>query len=135
MYVRSFLNLELNQVIQTRFFIGEEPIEYSFNEENLYAAINDLSMLYYEKMGILPIAVFLSPDLYKFATNQNRRITGVNFNTPGIQTMQFMTGLGVVLVQPVPEPKERFIYAGNQQGYQNALIDKRFEEIILEFEE
>lgn len=118
-------------MIQARFFIGDDPIEYNFDENNINSAINDLSMMYYEKLHRMPMAIFLSPDLYKAITSQNMRYTNANMPSIGVMNMQFNTSVGVIMVKPVYEPKERFIYAGNQQGYENALIDKRFEEIIL----
>lgn len=116
-------------MIQARFFIGDESVEYSFDENDIYSAIDTLAMVYYEKMKCLPIAIFVSPDLYKIVTTQNmRHSAGINV---GVLNMQFHTAVGVVMVKPVFEPKERFIYAGNQQGYENSLIDKRFEEVIF----
>lgn len=119
-------------MIQARFFIGDEPIEYNFNESDIHSAINDLSMIYLEKMYVLPITIFVSADLYKSITEVVRYSA---MPTQGITTMQFMTANGVVLVKPVAEPKERFIYAGNQQGYENSLIDKKFEEVFFGVEE
>lgn len=118
-------------MIEARFFIGDELVEYTFDETaEINNAIDHLSMRYYEKMGIMPMVIFLSPDLYKLVLTQNVRFA-TQLPIAGIHTMQFNTSVGVVMVKPVFEPKERFIYAGNEQGYQNALIDKRFEEIVL----
>lgn len=121
-------------MIQARFFIGDKPIEYSFDETSeINEAINTLSMMYWEQMNKLPVAIFLSFDLYKSIMTQNIRVSS-QVSIPGFQAVQFMTSLGVVMVKPVLEPKERFIYAGDQQGYEHALIDKKFEEIILGIE-
>lgn len=122
-------------MILARFFIGDEPIEYSFNENNIQIAINDLSMMYYEKLGATPLTIFLSPDLYHEVYRQSMSIYTYASMTPELAVARFHTAVGIVEVQPVYEPKERFIYAGDQKGYQGALIDKRFEEIVLgEFE-
>lgn len=118
-------------MIEARFYIGDEPIQYQFDEvADMNIAINDLAMLYLEKMRVLPITIFLSYDLYKIILQQAQRNVGVP-PIGGITTMQFMTSNGIVLVKPVGEPKERFIYAGNQQGYENSLLDKKFEEMVL----
>ena len=118
-------------MITARFFIGDEPIEYTFDETaSINNAVDHLSMLYYEKIGKLPMAIFMSPDLYKLVMTQNVRFH-TQLQLPGIQAAQFHTSLGMVMVKPVSEPNERFIYAGDSAGYQNALLDKRFEEIFL----
>lgn len=121
-------------MIQARFFIGDSPIEYNFDENNINLAINELSMMYYEKMNVLPLAIFISLDLYRSIMLTMRYTPTSDFKV-GINNMQYRVSNGVVMVKPVVEPKERFIYAGNQQGYENALIDKRFEEIVFGVEE
>ena len=120
-------------MIQARFFIGDYDVEYAFNELDINKAINDLSMMYYEKKHVLPISIFLSYDLYKLVISEqySRYITTSN----ALINIQYMTSNGIIMVKPVPEPKERLIYAGNQQGYENSLIDKKFEEIFLDSEE
>ena len=118
-------------MIRARFFIGDEPIEYDFDETvALNNAVDHLSMLYYEKKGILPLSIFMSPDLYSIMMKQNVRYT-TQLPMYGMNVTQFLCSMGTVTVQVVREPKERFIYAGNEQGYQDALIDKKFEELVL----
>lgn len=118
-------------MIEARFFIGDEPIAYMFDETTqMRTTIDHLAMLHYEKLGILPHAIFLSMDLYKIVSTQNVRYS-TQMPVQGVTAIQFLTGLGIIMVKPVSEPSDRFIYAGNQQGYENALIDKKFEEIVL----
>lgn len=123
-------------MIIARFFIGDEPIEYAFDETaSINNAIDHLAMLYYEKMGKMPMGIFLSPDLYKLVLTQNVRFhTQMPMDT-GFQAASFHTSVGMVMVKIVSDPKERFIYAGDQAGYENALIDKRFEEIVFGVED
>ena len=123
-------------MILARYFIGEESIEYKFDEnQSISNAIDHLSMLYYEKMFVMPIAVYLSPDLYKLIMTQNVRYHN-QLEMPGIQAMQFYTSIGTVMVKPVKDNVQRFIYAGNEEGYHNALatakMDKHFEDLVLD---
>lgn len=120
-------------MVYAKYYIGDEPIEYSFDEnDSINNAVDHLSMLYYEKLGVMPISIFLSPDLYKLMMKQNIRFhTQLPLDT-GFTAASFHTSLGTVMVQLVSEPKERFIYAGNRAGYEQSLLDKRFEEIFLE---
>ena len=119
-------------MVHAKYYIGDESIEYSFDENvSINNAVDQLCMMYYEKMQVMPLAIFLSPDLYKLMMVQNVRFH-TQLPVAGFTAASFHTSLGTVMVQLVNEPKERFIYAGNRQGYEQALIDKRFEEIFLE---
>lgn len=116
-------------MIQARFFIGDNHIEYDFDETSqISEAINDLAMIYHEHTGALPTSIFISYDLFKVITSQTRHYGSAAF---GVNQVQYWTSIGPVMVQPVLEPKERFIYAGDRKGYENALIDKKFEELVL----
>ena len=121
-------------MIEARFFIGDLEVNHVFNEDQINETINELSMIHLEKLGHLPLAIYLSPDLYKAIMMQTRVRTPMA-DTPGANIMHFWTANGSVMVKPVFEPKERFIYAGTEQGYQDALINKRFEELVLGIEE
>lgn len=123
-------------MVLARYYIGSESVEYRFDENaSINNAIDHLSMLYYEKTGDMPVAIFLSPDLYSLILSQNVRYY-TQLPEPGLQTCQFHTSLGTVQVKPVREDVKLFIYAGSEEGYQGALqtakMDKHFEDLVLE---
>ena len=61
-------------MVLARYYIGSESVEYRFDENaSINNAIDHLSMLYYEKTGDMPVAIFLSPDLYSLILSQNVR--------------------------------------------------------------
>lgn len=125
-------------MIIAKYFIGDESIEYHFDEtESINNAIDHLAMLYYEKQGVMPIAVYLSLDLYHAVTTQNVRYN-TQLEMAGIKALQFHTSIGVTMVKPVAGA-EKFIYAGSESGFKNAFavatMDKHFEDLVLEVED
>lgn len=117
--------------MQVRYFIGDESIEYSFNlEKDINIAINDLCMIYFDRRNEMPLAIFLSRDLY--ADLMKKANTVMYQGSSVYSIVQFYTILGMVPIRLIPELVPFFIYVGDEEGYKNALIDKRFEEIILE---
>lgn len=126
-------------MVLARYFIGDESIEYRFDETaEIGNAIDHLAMLYYEKTSDMPAAIYLSPDLYSVILKQNVRYY-TQLQEPTAQFYSFHTSMGTVPVKLVRDNVKLFIYAGSDNGYHNALqtakMDKHFEDIVFGVED
>lgn len=126
-------------MVLARYFIGDEEIDYRFDEEaSINNAIEDLSMMYYGKTNDMPTAIWLSHDLYKKIVEQNVRYY-TQLPLRGMEVVSFYTSAGIVEVKPIYDDVKLFIYAGSEEGFKTALetakMDKFFEDIVLNEEE
>lgn len=115
-------------MINAHYFINGEVIDMWFDTP--HEAINALANRYLDIMHKSPECVFMSYEVYE------GMLQDIPFRNPQASSiLRFYTISGAIDVKPVRDPKGRFIYVGDEQGYKNCLIDKEFEKIFFGVED
>jgi hypothetical protein len=115
-------------MINARYFIDGQLVDMWFDTP--VGAISTLANIYLETTNKDPEYIFMSYELYADMLKEAQTVSAYVNSIP-----KFMTATGIIEIKLVRDPKGRFIYVGDEQGYKNCLIDKEFEKIFFGVED